>query len=123
MRVDRRVRARAVVWCSVLLSWSAVARAQTNGITVDEAVRQALDRNLTLLAERYSVNVAQARVLAAQLRPNPVFTYNLMLPDSSIFDNNINPRENVFRTDVILEGGGKRERRVAVAEQDRKSVV
>jgi cobalt-zinc-cadmium efflux system outer membrane protein len=86
-------------------------------LTIDEAAREALDRNLTLLAERYSVGVAQARILAARLRPNPVFTYNTLLPDAAIYDNNVNPLEHVFRADVILEGGGKRQRRIEVAEQ------
>jgi len=88
-------------------------------ITIDEAVHEAIDRNLTLVAERYSVSVAQARILAARLRPNPVFTYNGLLPDRVIFDNNVNPIEHVFRTDVIVEGGGKRERRIEVAERAR----
>jgi len=91
-------------------------------LTIDEAVREAVDRNLTLVAERYSVSVAQAHILAAQLRPNPVFTYDLMLPDSTIFHNNVNPLENVFRVDVLLEGGGKREKRMEVA-RDAKSVA
>src|SRR5207245_11442579 len=88
-------------------------------LTIDDAVREALDHNLTLVAERYSVRVAQARILAARLRPNPVFTYDVMMPDSSIYDANVNPFENVFRTDVVIEGGGKRERRIEVAEAAR----
>jgi outer membrane protein, heavy metal efflux system len=119
MRFVRHASTRASVLCFVLLGTRAGLQAQTIEVTVDDAVRQALDRNLTLAAERYSVSVAQARMLAAQLRPNPVFTYNLMLPDAPIYDNNINPRENVFRADVVLEGGGKRERRMDVAEQAR----
>lgn len=104
--------------CVCVLMLCARASAQP-ALTIDEAVKQALDHNLTLLAERYSVNVAEARVLAASLRPNPVFTYNLMLPDSAIYDNNVNPLENVFRGDVIIEGGGKRERRIEVAQAAR----
>src|SRR2546425_2228957 len=86
-------------------------------LTIDEAIREALDRNLTLVAERYSLNIAQARLLTAGLRPNPVFTYNAMVPDSTIYDANVNPFEHVFRGDVIIEGGSKRERRIDVAEQ------
>ncbi len=88
-------------------------------VTIDEAAREAIDHNLTLVAERYGVSVAQARILAARLRPNPVFTYNAMLPDRVIYDNNVNPIEHVVRTDVIFEGGGKRERRIDVAESAR----
>jgi cobalt-zinc-cadmium efflux system outer membrane protein len=91
-------------------------------LTIDEAVRQALDHNLTIVAERYSVPVAQARIVAAQLRPNPVLTVTGMLPDSTVFQENISPREAFVRGDVILEGGGKRERRIEVAEAA-KSVV
>jgi cobalt-zinc-cadmium efflux system outer membrane protein len=91
-------------------------------LTIDDAVRQALDRNLTLVAERYSVTVAQARIAAAQLRPNPVLTVNTMLPDSTVYQENISPREAVVRGDLIFEGGGKRDRRIEVAEAA-KSVV
>jgi cobalt-zinc-cadmium efflux system outer membrane protein len=82
-------------------------------------VQEALEHNLTLLAERYSVTVADARILTAQLRPNPVLTGNVMFPDATVFANNISPREQVIRTDVVLEGGGKRDRRIDVARAAR----
>jgi cobalt-zinc-cadmium efflux system outer membrane protein len=113
----------------VLPLWSALTGASplqisplapaSSPLTIDDAVREALDHNLTLIAERYSISVAQARIVAARLRPNPVFTYDLMWPDAAIYNANVNPLENVFRADVILEGGGKRERRIDVAEQAR----
>lgn len=103
----------------VLAASAGPAAAQSTALTIDQAARLALDRNLTLVAERYSVDVAQARILTARLRPNPVFTYNAMLPDATIYDNNVNPFEHVFRADVVLERGGKRERRIEVAEQGR----
>jgi len=130
MRLSRRAATRtSSVWICVLAMCPAAAAQAVLRIppveptpsllTIDDAVHEALDRNLTLLAERYSVSVAQARVLAASLRPNPVFTYTVLLPDAAIYDTNVNPRENVFRTDVVFEGGGKRERRIEVAEQAR----
>jgi outer membrane protein, heavy metal efflux system len=88
-------------------------------LTIDEAVKEALDHNLTIVAERFSIAVADAHILTAQLRPNPVFTTSAMLPDSTTFGNNISPREEVFRTDVVIEGGGKRERRIEVAQAAR----
>ena len=130
MRFARRAVARTSAAC-LFLVWSvAISSAQpplrlptldpsSTGITIDDAVREAIDRNLTLVAERYSVSVAQARILAARLRPNPVFTYNAMLPDRVLYDTATNPSEHVFRTDVIFEGGGKRERRIDVAERAR----
>jgi outer membrane protein, heavy metal efflux system len=126
MRLGRHAFARTSIF--VLMLWPATARAQprpplsatvTAALTIDDAVREAIDRNLGLVAERYSLSIAQARILAASLRPNPVFTYDLMVPDSAIYDANVNPFEHVFRTDVIFEGSGKRQRRIDVAEAAR----
>ena len=44
--------------------------------TVAQAVREALEKNLTLIAERSNINVAEARIITARLRPNPVLTLN-----------------------------------------------
>ena len=40
--------------------------------TLDQAIRQALDGNLNLSAERFNVTVAQTAVLTASLRPNAI---------------------------------------------------
>jgi cobalt-zinc-cadmium efflux system outer membrane protein len=108
--------ARLLAAAVCILASAASAFAQ-GALTIDDAVREALDHNLTLVAERYSISVARARIVSAGLRPNPVLTVNAMLPDSTVFDYGISPREAVVRTDVVIEGGGKRERRVEVAEQ------
>jgi len=92
------------------------AISQSAALTLDDAVRAALDHNLTLVAERYLVSIARARVVTAKLRPNPVLTFNAMLPDATVFAENISPREQVFRADVLIEGGAKRERRIEVAD-------
>jgi cobalt-zinc-cadmium efflux system outer membrane protein len=81
-------------------------------LTVDQAVREALDHNLNLIAERYNVQVADAAILTASLRPNPVITVSYMHPDESLVDAGISPHEEVFRTDYTIEGGGKRDRRI-----------
>lgn len=88
-------------------------------LTLDEAIREALDRNLNLLAERFNVTVAQTAVLTASLRPNPVVTVNLFRPDKVLVDAGISPNEKVFRTDYLFERGGKRERRVDQAALSR----
>ena len=102
---------------AVALGAGLAARAAADQpLTLEDAVREALDHNLTLVADRYSVSVVRARIVTAGLRPNPVFTYSAMLPDKTIFDQNVNPLEHVVRADVVFEGGGKRARRVEVAE-------
>jgi cobalt-zinc-cadmium efflux system outer membrane protein len=84
-------------------------------LTIDAAVREAMDHNLTLLAERFNVTVAEASLVTASLRPNPVFTANLMVPQRALVDAGITPTEQVVRTDVVFERGGKRERRMDTA--------
>jgi cobalt-zinc-cadmium efflux system outer membrane protein len=91
-------------------------------LTIDQALRQALDHNLNLLAERFNVTVAETAVLTASLKPNPVVTLNFIRPDQILVDAGISPNEQVFRTDYVFERGGKRERRVDQATLS-KSVV
>jgi cobalt-zinc-cadmium efflux system outer membrane protein len=87
----------------------------TATLTVDQAVREALDHNLALIAERYNVTVASAAILTAGLRPNPVVTVNAFRPDQGLVDAGISPNEQVVRTDYVLERGGKRDRRIEQA--------
>src|SRR5437870_2358441 len=74
-------------------------------LAIDQAVTEAIAHNLAIVAERYNLAVADARVLTARLRPNPVLTVNAMLPDPVIFNNGVNPKEGVVRGDVLIEGG------------------
>jgi len=115
MYVTRRARvcAIAVGLVSSLAHGSAAQDAAP--LTIDAAVREAIDHNLTLVAERYSVSVADARIVTAGLRPNPVLTVSAMIPSADVFDNAVSPREQIAHVDVPLERGGKRERRLDVA--------
>ena len=81
-------------------------------ITIQQAVSEALDHNLSLLAERYNVTVAQAAVVTAGLRPNPVLTLNVMRPDGPLVDAGVAVNDVVVRTDYVIERGGKRDRRI-----------
>jgi cobalt-zinc-cadmium efflux system outer membrane protein len=94
-------------------------------ISFDDAIREALEKNLNLLAEKYNIPVAEARIVQARLRPNPVFTTDFdYIPFGSQFtpENAAGPTEFSFRLDYLFERGAKRERRVEVAE-DAKSVA
>jgi cobalt-zinc-cadmium efflux system outer membrane protein len=93
------------------------AGAQT--LTIAEAVDEAVRHNLTLIAQRANLSVAETQLLTAQLRPNPVASFSadhLDLLGTGFNDaNNGGPPEIAFRVDVPLERGGKRERRIDVA--------
>jgi cobalt-zinc-cadmium efflux system outer membrane protein len=85
-------------------------------ITINQAVTEALDHNLSLLAERFNVTVAAAAVVTAGLRPNPVITVNAMRPDRDLVESGVAVDEGVVRTDYVVERGAKRERRVDQAK-------
>src|SRR5713226_188605 len=118
--------------CSLILSLVAILAAQEaktpppprDQVTIDDAIREALDKNLGLLAERYNISIADARIIQARLRPNPVFTAGLDYQNifGATFSNDINvgPSEYNFRTDFVLERGGKRKSRIDVAENARE---
>lgn len=117
MYVTRHARACAIAIGLVPLFVAGAAAGQDapSVLTVEAAVREAIDHNLTLVAERYSVGVADARIVTAGLRPNPVLTVSAMLPTPQVFDNAVSPREQIAHVDVPIERGQKRERRLDVA--------
>ncbi len=94
---------------------AAAQAAAPRPITIDQAISEALDHNLSLLAERYNVSVAQAAVVTAGLRPNPVVTLSVMRPDAPLVDAGLGMNDGGVRTDYVIERGGKRERRVEQA--------
>jgi outer membrane protein, heavy metal efflux system len=101
-----------------------LASATDGQMTVGQAVAAAVEKNLDLIAERLNVPIAQARILTARLRPNPIFSLeasHLNYPITPTFNNTHagGPNEFALRTDFVLERGGKRERRIEVAEASR----
>jgi len=83
-------------------------------------VAEAVDKNLTVLAEKYNVPVAQARITTARLRPNPILSIEgdhlNLLPPRYNSENMAGPPEYSIRTDFVFERGAKRQRRIDVAE-------
>jgi outer membrane protein, heavy metal efflux system len=93
-------------------------------VTLSQAVQEAIDRNLGLLAERFNLTIADARIITARLRPNPVFSagldYQDMLGTGFNLQNGAGPAEFNLRIDFLLERGQKRERRIDVAQASRE---
>ena len=106
--------------CLLCLSGVLAAQGPPDQVTLEQATKEALEKNLGLLAEKYNVSIAEARMITARLRPNPVFSagldYQNVFGAPFAGDNNIGPSEYNFRTDFILERGGKRQSRIEVAE-------
>lgn len=125
---SRAVRVGCPALLVLLVSLStANARAQgteSKLFTVDEAVAAALDHNLDLLAVRYEVDIAKARIVTARLLPNPVVAGGIDYLDilgSGFKDNSstgAGPTEGNVRLDVPIQLGGKRRKRIAYAKAD-----
>ena len=97
-----------------------MAAQQPSPITAEQAVAEALDKNIGILAERQNIPIADARILTAAIRPNPRLSiasdYMDWLRRGVTAENNAGPSEVSTRLDYTLEGGGKRQRRIEVAE-------
>lgn len=95
-------------------------------LTIDQAVSEALQRNLSLLAQRYSLSIADAAKITARLRPNPVLSLSAdhldVLGTGYNTTNNGGPPEYALRTDFVLERGHKRAYRMEVADANHESV-
>src|SRR5262249_13708591 len=110
-----------------VLSVASTCEAQVpQSLTLDQAISEATAHNLNLIAERYNLSVAEAKIITAGLRPNPIFTAegdHLDLLGTGYNDvNKAGPPEYSVRTDFILERGGKRDSRIAVAENNKEVV-
>jgi len=95
-------------------------QANVGALTIAQAVAEAVDHNLELLAGRFNVTVAEARLVTARLRPNPVLSVEGDHLDwlGTHYDriNSAGPQEYSVRTDFVLERGAKRARRIDVAD-------
>lgn len=95
-------------------------------VSIEDAVQEALDHNLVLLEERYSLSIAEARLTTARLRPNPIFSAGLDYQDvlgAGFFRDptkGAGPSEYNARIDYLFEGGGKRGRRIEAAGAAKK---
>ena len=119
-------RVPAQVFLAVWLASTGQAQSPPAALTIEEAVSEAVQNNLSLLAERANIAIADARILTARLRPNPVVSAegdHLDLLGTGFNDVNAGgPSEFSVSVDYLRERGGKRERRIEVADRS-KAVV
>lgn len=97
--------------CVLLLG--AATRGAAQELRLEDAVRRALERNGELLADRKQLEEAQGRLRQAGLRANPMLD---VMGGASVNDRSMN-EVNVGVT-LPLELGGRRARRVDVAERE-----
>lgn len=103
---------------------SLAAQTAGPGLTLDQVLDEALQRNLRLLAERFNISIGEARIVQARLKPNPVLSVggNYLDALGSGFDpgkSAAGPTEVNARIDYLVERGRKRQERIAVAQAAR----
>ena len=88
-------------------------------LTIEQAVNEAVEHNLNLFAERINLNMADASLITARLRPNPVMSLSAdhqdFLGTGFSHQNGAGPQEFSLRIDVPMERGGKRQFRIETA--------
>lgn len=93
-------------------------------LTVNAAVNEAVQNNLTLLAERVNLTIAEAALITASLRPNPVLslTSERLDPGHKVFNNKAagGPPEFSVRVDMPFETADKRQLRMETASYEKQ---
>lgn len=95
-----------------------------DGLTLDRAMELLLARNIDLIALRYEIPKAEADILTASLRKNPVFFADGQLVPYGSFpvDSPWGPTQYDVNITFPLDVSGKRRARIAVARAARKVV-
>jgi outer membrane protein TolC len=92
-----------------------------SGLTLDDATRLALEHNQSLRAQRLAIDQAKASEITAALKPNPVYTnlnedFPLLSPSYLTLDNFRTNQEFTNSLTYMIERGGKRLKRLQVAQ-------
>ena len=90
-------------------------------ISMEQAIRTALEHNQALRAQRLNVDQAKAGQITAALKPNPVYAmvnedFPVFSPKDMTFPNLRDNQEFLQSMSFTYERGGKRAKRVQVAE-------
>jgi len=90
-------------------------------LTMEDAIRLALERNQSLQALRLNIDQARANEVTAALKPNPVFTnfnedFQIFAPGNLTLENIRTNQEFANSLTYTIERGGKRLKRIQVAQ-------
>ncbi|WP_301929709.1 TolC family protein [Ferruginibacter sp.] len=88
-------------------------------ITLPEAEKQFLQKNLDLLAEKYNIDIAMAQVIQARLYSNPNFSFNGNIynpQNKKIADVSNKTGEYIIGLQQLIRVAGKRNKEIKLAE-------
>ncbi len=114
------------VLAALFLSATAGVLAQDSGaptLSLAEALRRAAEQNPSLLAQAYEERAAEARIEQAGLRPNPALDVSLENFVGTGAVQGVRGLEATVQASQILERGGKRDKRVALAGREREAAA
>ncbi|HWK51235.1 MAG TPA: TolC family protein, partial [Steroidobacter sp.] len=125
------VVARARVACVLLFvgigsnapTWAAEPFNPQGELTLAQAVDAAIRSNPDLLASGYELNAAQARIVQANLRPNPQLSLELENFVGTGDYRGVDQLETTLSLSQVVELGGKRSLRRSTAEADLDAVT
>src|SRR5919205_709503 len=116
-RMFQKLKGLAII---LLAGISLQAQAQdTTRITLPDAERMFTEKNLSLLAEKYNIGIAQAQVIQARLFNNPNFQFNgtIYNPEQKkYFDVSNRTGEYVVGVQQLLLLAGKRNKQIQLAQ-------
>jgi outer membrane protein, heavy metal efflux system len=108
----------------LLVAWAKQAHSQTDTLKLSfkEAEQRFLQNNLSLLAQKYNVNAAQALVQQAGLWDNPILETDQNITDAGgRYFNHSNGNGQVFvQLSQLIQTAGKRGKQIRVAEDGTK---
>jgi len=95
---------------------AAVLAEPAQAISMEAAIRLALERNPSLAAARREIEAVDAQILQGSLRPNPEFVY--LAEDTRSVS-----RTSTAQLDVPIEMGGKRGARIDAATRNKRAAL
>lgn len=115
------MQARSLCLLTIILNTATQLCGQSvETLTINQAVDEALRSNLSLIALKLDVSMAEAQIATARLRPNPVLTLDAdhldLLGTGFSAVNAAGPEEYSVRADYLIEMAGKRSKRIGVAQ-------
>ncbi|HMH22742.1 MAG TPA: TolC family protein [Puia sp.] len=115
---QRTIKRNGLAAVIVLLMNVHLHAQDTVRITLREAEKQFLEKNLALLAERYNVDIARAGVIQASLYSNPnlSLTGNIYNPqEKKPFDISSGTGEYIIQVQQLIRLAGKRNKEIGLA--------
>jgi cobalt-zinc-cadmium efflux system outer membrane protein len=111
----------AIACCAICCAQPCEAQ---DTLSVAQAVNAAIDHNLNLLAAKSNLTIAEAQLLTARLRPNPVLSATAdsldWLGTGFSVANGLGPSQYSLRVDMPFERGGKRALRMQTASYEKE---